>query len=67
MYGRSPANKGEEIITIRSRGRFYGEQKLEKIFLDDIAWTSNHSHVECVMSMQRNGHSFSLLGEPDFY
>jgi hypothetical protein len=56
------ANKGR-IITIGAQGRFYGEQMLDNI----LAWTSNLSHVQCVMSVQRNGHNFIvLLGEQNF-
>jgi hypothetical protein len=49
------ANKGEGIITIGARGEITASRSWDKIFLDDIAWTSNLSHVKCVMSMHRNG------------
>jgi hypothetical protein len=48
---RLPANKGEGIITIGARG---------EIFLT-IAWTSNLSHVECVMYAEKLPQSYNLF------
>jgi hypothetical protein len=55
------ANKGEGIIMIGARGEvFTASRSGTKSFLT-IACASILSHVECVMAMQRNGHSFLVI------
>jgi hypothetical protein len=54
---------GEGIIKIGAWERSYGEQKL-----DNCPDSSKLCHGDCVTSVQRNWHMFTVyLGEPDFW
>jgi hypothetical protein len=67
MYVRKrlSTNKGKRITTIGAR-----EEILRRADIDDRVASnhSHHGHVEFIISMQRNGHSFTVvfLGEQDF-
>jgi hypothetical protein len=55
--GKVAVNNGEGIMMIRARGIFYVMQKLDKISLAIMPWSAE-DQVNCVVSMQRNRHSF---------